>query len=130
MCSSSSSPCHSHKKGTSDSMSARELSYIQTMCQDLSTKPNTTVDDFVNKPRGLTTDSICEHYRVFITHLKESRQDYESLTLATYKRISHEKSFTRKTAAFILGLKTRSNITRLLNLKKCMKFWSERCLFK
>ena len=126
MCSSSSSPCHSHKKGTSDSMSARELSYIQTMCQDLSTKVNTTVDDFVNKTRCSRTYSICEHYRVFITLLKESPQEYESLTLATYKRISHEKSFTRKSAAFLYWFEV---ITRSFNLKKCMKFRSERCLF-
>jgi len=31
-------------------------------------------------------------------------QEYIALTLATYLRISNEKGFTRKNAAFILGL--------------------------
>jgi len=80
------------------------------MCQDLSTKANTTVGDFINDRRGLSLEVICEHYKLFIQNLQLSQQDYETLTLATYRRITHEVGFTRRTAAFILHLARTSNI--------------------
>ena len=94
-----------HHKLSSEEKAEAELTYIRNMCIDLSTKSNSTVDDFIATRRGLTKDTITTHYKSFITKLQqESPQDFVALTLATYLRISTEKGFTRINAAFILNL--------------------------
>ena len=77
------------------------------MCQQLSTTSK-QCSDFICNKRGLTEASISQHYMEYITELniRKNTQLHKDLTLATYKRSTSEKGFTRAKAAFGLGIAT------------------------
>ena len=91
-------------KLTSVEQTATKLMYNLNMCIELS-KSNSNVASFICPRCGLTVTTINAHYKQFIMNMQQvAPQEYTALTLATYLRISNEKGFTRKDAAFILNL--------------------------
>ena len=81
------------------------------MCRNLSTGPG-KISDYLNDSRGLCEDRIKQHY---IVEFKKNEQLYDDLTLATYRRVATEPSFTRGRAAFILGLPLTTSHDRYKN---------------